>query len=343
MSVLKYKNAEGVWTPIANYTVQPITPVQVTGTSTSDIMSQKAVTDALNTKANSADVYTKTDVDNTFLTKTDAESTYVTETEVNQNYLTKTEAQTTYVTETEVNKIVYGQDTKPESGTTVITENNLTQILTSSGYTTASDVDAKIAALVDSAPETLDTLNELAAALGDDPNFAATITNQITSKADASALANYATKIELNGKANATHTHAITDVTGLQDALNGKAASNHTHSNYATTSSVSDAIAETTFNTGHNTVTTLTNVPVTKRLVIANISSTGTLSLAATPTDGREIQIIVHSTSGGEVSLPTGSNYINMSGDSITVAANGYADINIVSDGTKMYVRALAN
>ena len=40
-------------------------------------------------------------------------------------------------------------------------------------------MDQKIAGLVESAPETLDTLNELAAALGDDPNFATTISNQI--------------------------------------------------------------------------------------------------------------------------------------------------------------------
>lgn len=39
--------------------------------------------------------------------------------------------------------------------------------------------DAEIAALVDSAPALLDTLNELAAALGDDPNFATTIASQI--------------------------------------------------------------------------------------------------------------------------------------------------------------------
>lgn len=44
--------------------------------------------------------------------------------------------------------------------------------------------DTKIADLLSSAPETLDTLNELAAALGNDPNFATTITNQIASKAD---------------------------------------------------------------------------------------------------------------------------------------------------------------
>ena len=45
-------------------------------------------------------------------------------------------------------------------------------------------IDARIQEVIDAAPETLDTLNELAAALGDDPNFATTITNQIGSKQD---------------------------------------------------------------------------------------------------------------------------------------------------------------
>lgn len=42
------------------------------------------------------------------------------------------------------------------------------------------------AAVVDAAPATLDTLNELAAALGDDPNFATTVTNSIATKASLS-------------------------------------------------------------------------------------------------------------------------------------------------------------
>lgn len=52
------------------------------------------------------------------------------------------------------------------------------------GLATETYVDNKVASLVDSAPETLDTLNELAAALGDDPNFATTIATQIGSKVD---------------------------------------------------------------------------------------------------------------------------------------------------------------
>jgi hypothetical protein len=51
-------------------------------------------------------------------------------------------------------------------------------------YYTEAETDQKIAALVESAPETLDTLNELAAALDDDPNFATTVATQIGTKVD---------------------------------------------------------------------------------------------------------------------------------------------------------------
>jgi len=65
----------------------------------------------------------------------------------------------------------------------------LTGDLTLSGNPTAANhaanksyVDTEVAGIVSSAPATLDTLNELAAALGDDPNFATTVTNSIGTK-----------------------------------------------------------------------------------------------------------------------------------------------------------------
>ena len=45
-----------------------------------------------------------------------------------------------------------------------------------------TEIENAIAALVASSPGTLDTLNELAAALGDDPNFATTVTNALAGK-----------------------------------------------------------------------------------------------------------------------------------------------------------------
>lgn len=47
---------------------------------------------------------------------------------------------------------------------------------------TKTYVDTAISGLIDSAPGTLDTLNELAAALGDDPNFAASVTTSLAGK-----------------------------------------------------------------------------------------------------------------------------------------------------------------
>ena len=46
-----------------------------------------------------------------------------------------------------------------------------------------SYVDTEVAGIVDSAPGTLNTLNELAAALNDDANFATTVTNSLALKA----------------------------------------------------------------------------------------------------------------------------------------------------------------
>lgn len=52
------------------------------------------------------------------------------------------------------------------------------------GYATTDDVDNAVATLVSSAPQTLDTLKELADALGDDPNFATTMATQLGNKVD---------------------------------------------------------------------------------------------------------------------------------------------------------------
>jgi len=69
---------------------------------------------------------------------------------------------------------------------------------------TKAELATEIAALVDSSPEALNTLNEFAQALGNDPNFATTITNQLA------------------GKAPLVHRHGLSEIDGLQTALDGK-------------------------------------------------------------------------------------------------------------------------
>jgi len=60
----------------------------------------------------------------------------------------------------------------------------VSELSNDSGFQTAQQVAEAVAALAASAPETLDTLKELADALGNDPNFAATIAGQIAAKVD---------------------------------------------------------------------------------------------------------------------------------------------------------------
>lgn len=50
------------------------------------------------------------------------------------------------------------------------------------GNTVTNRIDSAVSSLVSSAPETLDTLSELASALGDDPDFATTVANEIGTK-----------------------------------------------------------------------------------------------------------------------------------------------------------------
>lgn len=68
---------------------------------------------------------------------------------------------------------------------------NATQVnsaITSKGYQTEAQVNAIIEGIIGSAPDALNTLDELAQALGDDPNFAATITTELAKKVNTADL-----------------------------------------------------------------------------------------------------------------------------------------------------------
>src|SRR6056300_1430399 len=110
------------------------------------------------------------------------------------------------------------------NGTADFTNTKLTNVVTPTAGTDAANksyVDDTVAAVIDSAPAALDTLNELAAALGDDANFSSTITTSI------------ATKLPLAG---GTMTGAIAmgtnKITGLGDPT---AAQDAATQNYVTT------------------------------------------------------------------------------------------------------------
>ncbi len=134
----------------------------------------------------------------------------ITEFTNNAGYVTADQVGSTYnfrigADDSTMRTINAGEDVKVLGGTAITTasdaEGNITitgvaqdfawgsvtgtpTTLTGYGITdayTQAQVDAKVAAVLDSAPEQLDTLNELAAALNDDANFGTTVTNRFTS------------------------------------------------------------------------------------------------------------------------------------------------------------------
>ena len=83
--------------------------------------------------------------------------------------------------------------------------------------------DEKVAGIVNSAPETLDTLRELAAALGDDPNFATTIATELGKKAVKTEVDEaLATKLDKSNVVQTTgqSTTAVMSQKATTDAIN---------------------------------------------------------------------------------------------------------------------------
>jgi len=95
---------------------------------------------------------------------------------------------------------------------------------------TNAEIDAAIAALVDSAPGALNTLNELAAALGDDQNFATNLATTIGTKADDSTVVKLTGDQTVAGIKTFSSAPVVPDaafviakVSGLQNLLDSKA------------------------------------------------------------------------------------------------------------------------
>lgn len=96
------------------------------------------------------------------------------------------------------------------------------------GLATEVYVDDKVASIVNSAPETLDTLNELATALGNDPNFATTVANQIGTKASNDYVnAELAKKVNSEGYVATENNYSTAEKTKLANVEDN--ANNYVH------------------------------------------------------------------------------------------------------------------
>jgi hypothetical protein len=87
----------------------------------------------------------------------------------------------------ELSQLAKGLTVDSSGNITVIAiDNYLDAYVSSNSLATESYVSTAISNLIDSAPSTLDTLNELAAALNDDANYASTVTTALGTKLNTS-------------------------------------------------------------------------------------------------------------------------------------------------------------
>lgn len=112
---------------------------------------------------------------------------------------------------------------------------------------------AECAKLVASAPETLDTLDEIAAALGDDPNFATTITNLIGTKADTATV-----NASLDTKADKATTYTKSEI---DTKLSAKANSADVYTKSQTDTAISNATNNKVTSTSVNSIQIVDAIP----------------------------------------------------------------------------------
>lgn len=158
-------------------------------------------------------------------------------------------------------------------------------------YYTSQEVDQVVLDLVGAAPETLDTLNELAAALGDDASFATNITNALV------------------GKQNV--------VAGVSDTEIGYLAN------------VTSDIQTQINNAGPSSTQVSSNITLTRGKYFVDTSSDRTLTLPASPELGDEIQIFDATGNAGTNNITIANNSVKINGllDSALLDIDGVAAV----------------
>lgn len=143
---------------------------------------------------------------------------------------------------------------------------------------------------------------------------------------------------------NTTYGLASTTANGLLSQLNGSTSSfMRGDGTWATPPNTTYAVANESTNglmaaadkktmnrlIGVNTVTTLANLPISKRSITATLSSATTLSVASGMQVGEELMIRCVPSAAFTQAIPNSGDYVSMSGTSITTTANKPFEINI--------------
>jgi hypothetical protein len=167
-----------------------------------------------------------------------------------------------------------------------------------SQYATHTEVTSAINALISSAPTALDTINELAAALGDDANYAATVTTALSNKQD--------------------------KVPGVSDTEIGYL------------DGVTSNIQTQIDNAGPSSTSVSSNITLAKGKYFVDTSSALTLTLPATPSLGDEIQVFDATGTAETNNITVANNSAKINGvlDSALLDTNGVAAVFVYTGST---------
>lgn len=191
---------------------------------------------------------------------------------------------------------------------TAVTGTNTTQLATT------AFVQAAVAAILDSSPATLDTLNELAAALGDDPNFATTITNALGLKAPL----------------------ASPEFTGSPTAPTPAQFDNDT--SVATTEFVQRALGNCRTLLTIAASTTLTDAHLGAALLV-NGNYTVTLPLAASFTSGQVIRLVNPNSGNSFTVQRQGAEVVDIGGAAVTsIIVQGGETLTLLSNSAGRWI-----
>lgn len=83
--------------------------------------------------------------------------------------------------------------------------------------------------------------------------------------------------------------------------------------------------------TGINTVTTLANLPITKRSIVATVTAATSLSLASNLEVGQELYIRIYNNSSRAITqpIPNSGNFVSMNGTSVSIPSKSFIEMSI--------------
>lgn len=83
--------------------------------------------------------------------------------------------------------------------------------------------------------------------------------------------------------------------------------------------------------TGINTVTTLANLPITKRSIVATVTTATSLSLASNLEVGQELYIRIYNNSSSAITqpIPNSGNFVSMNGTSVSIPSKSFIEMSI--------------